>query len=155
MSFDKNRILPAVRVLCLALALLFVCAAGGQTRMLSVAGSKANLRSGPGVRYAVRWVYGRGLPLRLLSRRGNWYKVTDFEGSKGWIYKKLLSNRPYVIVKKKQANIRSGPGTKYKLLGRAKYGVVFKTLRHRHGWVKVRHAKGLVGWISRDLLWGW
>ncbi|NOX24722.1 MAG: SH3 domain-containing protein [Deltaproteobacteria bacterium] len=122
--------------------------------MLSVAGSKANLRSGPGVHYAVRWVYGKGFPLRLLARRGNWYKVIDFERDKGWIYKKLLSRRPHVIVKKKYANIRSGPGMKYRLLGKAKYGVVFKTLLSKKGWVKVRHAKGMVGWISRDLLWG-
>jgi uncharacterized protein YgiM (DUF1202 family) len=23
------------------------------------------------------------------------------------------------------------------------------------GWVKVRHEKGLTGWVKRDLPWGW
>ncbi len=123
--------------------------------MYSVAGSKANLRSGPGVNTAVRWEYGKGFPVRLLARRGNWYKVVDFERDEGWIYKKLLSRNPHFIVKQKRVNIRSGPGTKYKLLGKANYGVVFKTLLQKKGWVKVKHAKGVVGWIRRDLLWGW
>jgi SH3-like domain-containing protein len=130
-------------------------AAAAQAKMLSVAGAKVNLRTGPGSKYAVRWEYGRGFPVRVLSRRGNWYKVKDFEGDRGWIYRKLLSSQPHVIVKRKVANIRTGPGTRYRLLGKANYGVVFLTLSKKRGWVKVRHAHGLIGWIKQNLLWGW
>ncbi len=130
-------------------------AAAAQAKMLSVAGSKVNLRTGPGSKYAVRWEYGRGFPVRVLKRRGNWYKVKDFEGDRGWIYRKLLSSQPHVIVKRKVVNIRTGPGSRYRLLGKANYGVVFLTLSKKRGWVKVKHAQGLIGWIRRDLLWGW
>ena len=123
--------------------------------MLSVAGTKVNLHSGPGSKYTVRWEYGKGFPLRVLARKGNWYKVIDFEKDTGWIYKRLLSARPHFIVKKKRVNIRSGPGSRYKLLGQANYGVVFRTLARKRGWAKIKHANGLVGWIRRDLLWGW
>ena len=43
----------------------------------------------------------------------------------------------------------------YSITGKANYGVVFKTLKRKRGWVKVRHEDGLEGWIQRDLLWGW
>ncbi|HFQ81843.1 MAG TPA: peptide-binding protein [Desulfobacterales bacterium] len=132
-----------------------LCAAAVQARMLSVTGGKVNLRTGPGNKYAVRWEYGRGFPVRVLKRRGNWYKVKDFEGDSGWIYRKLLSSRPHVIVKRKVVNIRTGPGSRYRLLGKANYGVVFLTLGKKRGWIKVKHAHGLIGWIRRDLLWGW
>ncbi len=143
------------KILVIVILLMVSAAVSVQAKMYSVVGSKANLRSAPGVKSAVRWEYGRGFPVRLLARRGNWYKVIDFEGDSGWIYKKLLSRKPHFIVKRKRVNLRSGPGKRYKLLGKANYGVVFKTLLRKKGWVKVRHGKGLVGWIRRDLLWGW
>ena len=126
-----------------------------QARMMSVAGGRVNLRSGPGTKYTVRWEYGNGFPVRILARKGSWYKVIDFEKATGWIEKGLLSSRPHFIVKRKRVNIRSGPSAKYKLLGQANYGVVFSTLTRKKGWAKVKHANGLVGWIRRDLLWGW
>lgn len=135
--------------------LLFAGAVTVQARMLSVVGAKVDLRSGPGTKYTVRWEYGNGFPLRVLAHRGSWYKVIDFERDTGWIYKKSLSALPHFIVKRKRVNIRSGPGTKYKLLGQANYGVVFRTLTIKKGWAKIKHADGLVGWIRRDLLWGW
>ncbi len=144
-----------MKYFCFIILLIFISVSGAQAKMYSVAATKANLRAGSGARSSVRWVYGKGFPVKLLTRKGSWYKVVDFEGDVGWIYNKLLSRKPYFIVKRKRVNIRSGPGTRYKLLGKAKYGVVFKTILRKKGWVKVKHAKGLVGWIRRDLLWGW
>ena len=101
-----------------------------------------------------------GFPLKILSRKGSWVKVKDFENDTGWVFKKYLTSKPHMIVKvnkgkKKKINIRSGPGTKYKAVGRAYYGVVFQTLGQEKGWAKVRHESGLTGWIKRSLLWGY
>ncbi len=62
-----------------------------------------------------------------------------------------------MIVKLKtkgKINIRSGPGTQFKKVGEAYYGVVFDTVTRKAGWVKVEHESGLVGWVKRNLLWG-
>ena len=123
--------------------------------MVSIAADKVNLRAGPGKHYPVLWELGAGYPLRVLDRRGNWLKVKDFEGDVGWVYKKLTSRRPHLVVKKRLINIRSGPGTKYKVVAKAKRGVVFATLKRKGRWVKLKHETGLVGWARRDLLWGW
>jgi len=129
-------------------------------KMVSVAGEKVNLRQGPSTKYSVIWELGKGFPLKVLERKGSWYKVADFENDVGWIYRNLVSRKPHLIVKvnkkgKKRINVRSGPGTNYKIVGKAEYGVVFETLERGDGWVKVRHEKGLTGWIKRSLLWGW
>lgn len=129
-------------------------------KMVSVAGEKVNLRQGPSTSYPVIWELGKGFPLKVLERKGSWYKVADFENDVGWIYKSLVSRKPHLVVKvnknnKKRINVRSGPGTNYKIIGKAEYGVVFETLERGNGWVKVRHEKGLTGWIKRSLLWGW
>lgn len=125
-------------------------------QMVSVKGAKVNMRSGPGKNHAILWELGRGYPLLIFGQEGNWLKVKDFEGDTGWIYKTLISDKPHLIVKKKRINLRSGPGTKYKIVGQANYGVVLATLgQPTKGWVKVKHDNGLSGWTKRDLLWGW
>ncbi|PLX47176.1 MAG: peptide-binding protein [Desulfobulbaceae bacterium] len=127
-----------------------------QATMVSVDADMINLRSGPGTNYKILWELGRGYPLKVIGSKGNWYRVTDFEDDKGWVYKKLVSRTPHLVVKKKAINIRSGPSTRYKIVRQAKRGVVFRTLQRKRGWVKVRHEEEKVeGWIKRDLLWGW
>ena len=138
---------------------IFVFTAHSSAQMLSVDGENVNLRSGPGTKYQVKWEYGKGFPLKVVSKKGDWVKVTDFENDSGWIYKPLLSKKGHMIVKafkdkNKRVNIRSGPGTRYKVVGKAYYGVVFETLEQKNGWAKVRHESGLVGWIKRTLVWG-
>ena len=127
--------------------------------MRSTSGENVNLRTGPGDEYEVKWEYGKGFPLKTLSQKGKWVKVQDFENDSGWIYSSLLSKAPHVIVKvnkgkNKQINIRSGPGTKYNVVGKAYYGVVFEKKKQQKGWTNVRHESGLEGWIENSLLWG-
>jgi SH3-like domain-containing protein len=152
------------RIFWISLLLLLlawsVCGQAAGITMVSVAGKKVNLRKGPSTKYPIIWELGKGFPLRVISSQGNWIKVSDFENDVGWIYKNLVSKKPHLIVQtnkdsRARLNIRSGPGTKYKIVGKAEYGVVFETLKRGDGWVKVRHEKGLTGWVKRSLLWGW
>ncbi len=127
--------------------------------MLSVNSDSVNLRSGPGTSFDVKWEYGKGFPLQVVTKKGDWVKVSDFEKDSGWIYKPLLTRKGHMIVKvfknqNKKVNIRSGPGTKYRIVGKAYYGVVFETLEQKNGWARIKHETGLVGWIKRSLLWG-
>ena len=152
-SMKKNTVITIVFVV------LFVLPALAFGRMVSVTGDDVNLRSGPGTKYSVKWKYGSGLPLRVLQQKGDWIKVEDFENDTGWIHKSLLSSAGHMVVKvnkdkNKKINIRSGPGTNYKIVGKAYYGVVFKTVKQQKGWAKVTHESGVTGWVKRTLLWG-
>ncbi len=131
-----------------------------QAEMLSIKGNDINMRSGPGKNYKVLWELGDGFPLKLLKRRGNWNQVSDFEGSVGWVHKSVLDQANHMIVKvhrktRKRINVRSGPGLKYRVIAKAYYGVVFETVKQGNGWVKIKHEKGVNGWVKRSLLWGW
>ena len=139
--------------------LLFFFVTSAYAKMNSIKGDKVQLRSGPGTKYSSKYEFGVGFPLKILTRKGSWVKVKDFENDTGWVYKQFLSSKPHMVVKvnkgkKKKINIRSGPGTKYKVVGKAYYGVVFTTLQQKHGWAKVKHESGLTGWVKRSLLWG-
>jgi SH3-like domain-containing protein len=122
--------------------------------MVSVTADSINMYAGPGDNFPVLWSLGVGFPLRALEEQGDWYRVEDFEGAAGWVRKKLVGREAHVIVKGEKANIRSGPSDRYKLLGVANRGVVLQTLKVKGNWVKVKHAGGVTGWVSLNLLWG-
>ena len=149
-----------IKLLLLLCITLLVPFNNALAKMVSVDRDLINVRSGPGQNYKVKWEYGKGFPLQITSTKGQWYKVKDFENDTGWVFKPLTTSTPHMIVKankskNRQINVRSGPGTKYKIVAKAYYGVVFKTLEQKQGWAKVEHDSGTVGWIKRSLLWGY
>ncbi|MBU0944774.1 MAG: SH3 domain-containing protein [Proteobacteria bacterium] len=146
-------------ILPLIVILFLVVTSSASAKMGSIKGDKVQLRSGPGTNYSVKWEYGNGIPLKILSEKGAWIKVKDFEDDSGWIFNEYVDSTPHMIVKvnkgqQTKINIRSGPGVGYKIVGKAYYGVVFETLAQEKGWVKIKHESGLIGWIKRSLLWG-
>lgn len=147
-----TRRLPAF---VLALLMLLVMQAVQAREMVSIVRPDVNLRSGPGTRHEVVWILGRGYPLEVLARKGQWLQVRDFEGDEGWVHRSLAGRQPHVVVRAKVANLRSAPGTRSRIVGKAGYGEVLRTLAHRDGWARVRNEDGLVGWVARRLLWGW
>jgi SH3-like domain-containing protein len=150
---DRHR-LPALVVLSLVLLLLAIPMAYAR-EMVSVARGEVNMRSGPGPRHEVAWVLSRGYPLSVLGRKGSWIKVRDFENDRGWVLRSLTSRTPHHIVSANVVNLRGTPSSRSRIVGKARYGDVLRTLERRGEWVKVRHMRGTTGWVARRLLWGW
>ncbi|PIE59605.1 MAG: peptide-binding protein [Desulfobulbus propionicus] len=146
-------------ILLSILLLLTIPAITVQAKMVSIKGDNINMRSGPGTSYKILWKLGSGYPLQILKQKGSWYRVQDFEGSIGWVHKMVTTPKRHMIVKanknsQKRINVRSGPGLNSRIVAKAYYGVVFRTIQQKSGWVKVEHEKGVQGWIKRSLLWG-
>jgi uncharacterized protein YgiM (DUF1202 family) len=140
---------------CLTVLILALTAAAHAQTLVSVDRPSVYLRDGPGTRHDALWKLSRGYPLQVLARKGGWLQVRDFEGDSGWILGRLTARKPHFVVKVPVANLRSGPGTRNRIVGRAEYGEVLRTLERRQGWVRVRPAQGAAGWVARRLLWGW
>ncbi len=49
-----------------------------------------NIRSGPGTDAAISFRAERGVPLKVLERKGNWIRIQSAFGDKGWIHSKLV-----------------------------------------------------------------
>ena len=145
---------PGSRFLALLFPFLLAPAALAQ-EMVSVDRAEINMRSGAGTEHPSMWLLSRGYPLIVTARKDKWLKVKDFENDQGWVYGPLTADKPHFVVKSSTANIRSGPGTRYKVVGKAAYGEVLRRVERRAKWAKVRTAAGLTGWVSRSLLWGW
>ncbi|MBI2877325.1 MAG: SH3 domain-containing protein [Candidatus Tectomicrobia bacterium] len=55
-----------------------------------VSARSANIRSGPGSRYQVRFVAERGSTFKILKKAGEWIRVRHADGDRGWVHRKLL-----------------------------------------------------------------
>lgn len=142
--------------LCMAGLTVNVAQAQPAKQMVSVRGSVLNMRSGPSTNTEILWELAKGYPLQVIQRKGRWLKVRDFEGDTGWVAKSLTGRTPYYIVKSRIANVRSGPGTKNRIVGKAEQGELLRTREKRDGWIRVdRQGGNKGGWISSKLLWGW
>jgi len=125
----------------------------GECRAYAIAWNQTG--SGPGTHTDVLWQLERGCPLQVLQRKGGWLQVRDFENDKGWVARALTGQTPHHIVKAEVANIRGGPGTGYRIVGKAERYDLMRTRAARSGWVRVESGAGVSGWMSKRLLWGW
>ena len=126
-----------------------VCA---QERLTVTAGI-ANMRSGPGTKYDVLWQVEQYHPVIVVEKKGNWYKIKDFENDVAWLHESLLGKIKSVITIKDKCNVRSKPDTKSTVLFTVERGVPFKVLSKKGNWINIEHADGDVGWIYKTLVW--
>ena len=134
---------------------LFICASTVSVmavEFVSVIKNGVNLRSGPDTKYEILFQLPAGYPLKVLAHKGKWLKVSDYETDKGWIYSSLVSKKRYVIVKVKDGNVRSGPGTQYDKVGKVVRDVILKQVDRKGDWIKISDPR-LTGWIYKTLVW--
>jgi len=132
---------------------VFIGTASAWAERLTVATSKANIRSGPGTEYDIIWKVEKFHPLSIIDKSDAWYFFRDFEEDEGWIHKSLLQNIPAVITRTDKCNIRSGPGIKYDILYKVGKGIPFKVLQEKKNWLNIEHADGDKGWLHKSLVW--
>ncbi|MFC1863904.1 SH3 domain-containing protein [Thermodesulfobacteriota bacterium] len=138
--------IPAVFIILLSSAAL-------SAERYAVSGGVANIRSGPGTTYDVLFKAEKYYPLNIVEKLGNWYQFEDYEGDIGWIHKSLAGKIQSVITIKSKNNIRSGPGTDYRIQFISEQGVPFRVLERKGNWIHVEHSEGHKGWIHKSLVW--
>jgi SH3-like domain-containing protein len=68
-------------------------------RFASLRSNDVNMRTGPGTRYPIEWVYAhQGLPVEITAEYEIWRRVRDPDGAEGWVHKSALSGKRSVIV---------------------------------------------------------
>ncbi len=143
-----------MRVNTAILALFMISFAGlAHAERLAVSVNVANVRSGPGTKYDVIWQVEKYHPIFVIHKADPWYQFKDFEGDKGWVHKSLVAKIKTVITKGDTSNIRSGPGTKHKVLFKVEKGIPFKVKARKNQWIRIQHADGDQGWIHASLVW--
>jgi SH3-like domain-containing protein len=123
-------------------------------RFVSVKADELNVRTGPGTRYPVRWVYYKKmLPMEIVDEYEHWRKVRDVEGESGWVHKSLLSGRRTAIITTNIAVMRARPDKNATPLLRLSREVILSTLECAKDWCQLQH-ENTRGWVAKAELWG-
>lgn len=125
-------------------------------RFVSLRANEVNMRTGPGVRYPVDWVYRRdALPVEVIAEFGTWRKVRDSQGTQGWIHQSMLSGQRAMIILGQTRTVRRAPDSSSAALARAEPGVVGELVGcpDEGGWCKIK-VEGFDGWLRRVEFWG-
>ena len=137
-------------------------------RFVSLKSNDVNMRTGPGTRYPIEWVYHRrSLPMEVEREFEVWRLVQDQDGVKGWVHQAVLVSRRtgVVLAPPPQAGaggkdgdaqaIRSDPQDTAAAVARLKPGVILRVLACAAGaeWCRVG-IQDYRGWIRRTAIWG-
>lgn len=129
-------------------------------RFVSLKSGRVNSRIGPGLNYAVDWMYMKpGLPMEIIQEYDTWRRVRDSDGAEGWINQSLLSGRrtgiaaPWQRGKETKITLLAEPSTAANTVATLEPGVV-GTIRACNGeWCEMTFD-GHTGWLSQALVWG-
>jgi len=121
---------------------------------VSVKKDGVNIRKGPGTETPVVMEVFRGFPLRVLEKKGNWLRVSDYENDSGWVSKDMTEDtKTVIVVSKTSANMRQEPNSKSAKIADVEHGVVLQLLKAQGDWRQVKHSGGTTGWLHKTLLW--
>ncbi len=124
-------------------------------RFVSLRSDKVHVRSGPGTRYPIRWVYLRkNLPVEVVQEFETWRKIRDNEGQEGWLHQSLIAGRRYALI------TGTEPVTAYRkpdidtaVVYRMEPGVVARVDECTNKWCLLV-SSGFEGWVEKKSIWG-
>jgi SH3-like domain-containing protein len=123
-------------------------------RFASTGSKETNLRSGPGTRYPILWVYRQPhVPMEIIDEHENWRKVRDPQGDTGWLHRVLLNGTRQVIFLSGLHDVRENPEPNAKVIFRAKEGVHGKALHCIPDWCQLL-VNDHQGWAAKTSLFG-
>lgn len=122
-------------------------------RFVSLKFQEVNLRSGPGRRYPIRWVYNRkSLPVEVIEEFGHWRKVRDAEGDEGWAHKSQLSGTRMAIFKADSV-LRRYPEAGAPPMIKVQKNVIGQLLECDINWCEVQ-IESYKSWTEKSAIWG-
>ncbi len=124
-------------------------------RFVSLRGDKVFVRTGPALRYPIKWVYKKkGLPVEIIQEFDTWRKIKDRDGEEGWIHQSLLSGRRNaVVIGENSPYLYKSPEVTAKMVVQVEAGNIVDVEACEAFWCDVK-IESFSGWIERKSLWG-
>lgn len=127
-----------------------------------IAHSGANVRIGPGINYKKIGAIAYGTRVKIYGKSGNWYRIS-YDEKDGYVYYTLIAvassqgtTTSYigqgVVIANSGANLRKGPGTKYKIITAVRRGTPVKIIKSVGNWYYLKIPEGTKGYIYKALI---
>ena len=113
-----------------------------------------NVRTGPGKRYPIKWVYKRkNLPMKRLAEYDNWIKVEDYQGVTGWVHPSMISNKSTFIVTDDLVVLNKDSKHENRHIAKLEKGVIGDIIECEDKLCKVK-TDNWEGYVSNESIWG-
>ncbi len=125
-------------------------------RFAALRSDEVYMRSGPGPRYPIDWVYKRrDLPVEIEREFDIWRLVRDQEGVRGWVNTQTLSPRRTGVVTGAERVLRHDASDTGAAVARLKPGVIFRlrSCEATSDWCQAS-VQDYRGWMKRSDMWG-
>jgi SH3-like domain-containing protein len=129
-------------------------------RFVSLKASRVNLRIGPGLNYAIDWMYLKsGLPMEIIQEYDNWRRVRDADGTEGWINQSLLSGErtgvvtPWQRGKAALVPLRAEADNESRLVAEVEPGAIGTISMCNGDWCRMDFGAAR-GWLRQSAVWG-
>ena len=128
------------------------------TEYASLKYNEVNMRTGPGDRFPVLWVYQeKNFPVEVLDSFEIWRQIREKDGTVGWVHQNMLKKTRYVIVENEGALLKKN-NPESPTVAVVQPGVIAKLEECPQGdYCQIvvadeMHTKK--GWFPRSALWG-
>ncbi len=123
-------------------------------RFASLRNDEVNMRTGPGFRYPIEWVYTRrGLPVEITAEYDIWRRVRDPQGTEGWINKTELTGKRGAVVLGKRRELRDSRSDQAGILAYLEVGTTGELVSCNKEWCKAKFD-GIKGFLRKPDFWG-
>ncbi|WP_318508258.1 SH3 domain-containing protein [Bacillus sp. T3] len=125
--------------------------------------NQTNIREGPGLSYKKIRQASKGDRFPVLKESGDWIQIQLNNNEKGWVANWLvtyeqtqtssskLAKGKTISITGDNVRVRSGPGTKYKVLDSVNLGQTGEVKELNGDWVKITYS-GNTGWVSSNFV---
>lgn len=151
-----NKIILAA---CLALWTGCACAAASP-RFMSLKQDQVNLRTGPGERFPIIWVYAeKTYPVAVIDEFELWRQIREADGTVGWVHKIMLSPARYALILEEDKLLKSPePAAKITaIIQRGTTGRILRCPADAPDYCQLQFKQGDItvkGWFPRRNIWG-
>ena len=131
------------------------CAQIGQTNWGSLKYKKTYLRTGPSKENKVLWTYKKkGLPLRIIRKRGDWYYVEMVDKEKGWVNSSQVSTkRTIIVIAEDIMPLRENSSTNSRIIAKVEKNAVGDLLKCERIICEIDFYD-VIGFVKKEFLWG-
>lgn len=144
------------------LALITSSTVGAYAAEKATSTTYLNMRQDKSTNSKIVKVIPKGEKVTVLDSNGSWFKI-EYKGQEGYSYKKYLKQNSQdnseviqndlkvSLNKGSSLNIRSGPSTNYKIIGKAKNGHILKATEKTKDWYRVVY-NGKTGYVQKNFV---
>ncbi|MBR5130542.1 MAG: SH3 domain-containing protein [Alphaproteobacteria bacterium] len=124
-------------------------------RFASLRHNQVNLRTGPGNRYPIMWVYQeKGYPVEIIDEYELWRQIREVDGTTGWIHRTQITGVRHALVLE-ECSLINAPRMDGKTVAIAQKGTIGRILKcPKNSDYCLLDFGSIKGWMAKNMFYG-